>query len=613
MVTYFYKENKKVSLNPERRQAICADIKAMFKSYYKDLDPSRKETADILKSLFPDTNPEKMEKVPDLYQQHQTYSSALFRACIPSYQAIVDIDGLDLASNELASTYKASLIYDWENIDLMKTLVKILYDWTVKGEAAAYVQWKTETYQKVDKVDNEYLDDNGAVVKEVLTIREDVPIFECTDVKYIDPHSLYFDKSQVDDWDNCRKIYRDFVPLEQILANQNYKLTPDDKKALKEMVKAQQESNDPLSKKMNESTVIYGNTVEVLEFEGTYILPDSLEPLRRMEATVIAGRFLSQFKESDKPQTPFIWKPYMERPDTGRGQSPMKIPSIINAVENMVMDLVMTCYTLVANPPYLCPKGAIPYAVNIKPGMPVEWEGDLLEQEIPRKMDFSGGLQGYILNNYLTQKMQDATGVTQYMQGSQDGSVRTASEASYIHSGASMRMAYEAMKFDEFVKALVRKYALFKKVYDTRDMEVRREDGTYALVDEAVRSGNYNFIIGGARSSVEREAETQKVFSLLGLPAVQTLAQIMNPVQSAQFLVWALNRMNIQGTSQIQEMLESNKQLQEIARQMGIQDQNIPQFQQDVNQYINDNMGNIAQQFAQQQLDAYRQQQGGMQ
>lgn len=613
MVTYFYKENKKVSLNPERRQAICADIKAMFKSYYKDLDPSRKETADILKSLFPDTNPEKMEKVPDLYQQHQTYSSALFRACIPSYQAIVDIDGLDLASNELASTYKASLIYDWENIDLMKTLVKILYDWTVKGEAAAYVQWKVETYQKVDKVNNEYLDDNGAVVKEVLTIREDVPIFECTDVKYIDPHSLYFDKSQVEDWDNCRKIYRDFVPLEQILANQNYKLTPDDKKALKEMVKAQQESNDPLSKKMNESTVIYGNTVEVLEFEGTYILPDSLEPLRRMEATVIAGRFLSQFKESDKPQSPFIWKPYMERPDTGRGQSPMKIPSIINAVENMVMDLVMTCYTLVANPPYLCPKGAIPYAVNIKPGMPVEWEGDLLEQEIPRKMDFSGGLQGYNLNNYLTQKMQDATGVTQYMQGSQDGSVRTASEASYIHSGASMRMAYEAMKFDEFIKTLVKKYALFKKVYDTRDMEVRREDGTYALVDEAVRSGNYNFIIGGARSSVEREAETQKIFSLLGLPAVQTLAQIMNPVQSAQFLVWALNRMNIQGTSQIQEMLESNKQLQEIARQMGIQDQNIPQFQQDVNQYINDNMGNIAQQFAQQQLDAYRQQQGGMQ
>ena len=438
----------------------------------------------------------------------------------------------------------------------MKTLVKILYDWTVKGEASAYIQWKVETYQQVSTITNEYEDENGELVTETLNVREDVPIFECTDVKYIDPHSLYFDRSQVDDWENCKKIYRDFVPLEQILANTSYDLTAEDKKKLKELVKASNENN---LKDMNEHTVVYGNTVEVLEFEGTYTLPDSLESLRRIEATVIAGQFLSQFKESDKPQSPFIWKPYMERPDTGRGQSPMKIPSIINAVENMVMDLVMTCYKLTANPPYLCPKGAIPYAVDVKPGMPVEWEGDLLEQEIPRKMDFSGGLQGYNLNNYLTQKMQDATGVTQYMQGSQDGSVRTASEASYIHSGASMRMAYEAMKFDEFIKQLVRKYALFKKVYDTRDMQVRREDGTYAMVDEAVRSGNYHFIIGGARSAVEREAETSKIFNLLGLPAVQTLAQIMNPVQSAQFLMWALNRMNLQGTEQIGEMHNYNR------------------------------------------------------
>ena len=610
MVTYFFKQNKKISLNPDKRQAICNDIRGMFKRYYKDLDPSRKETAAILKSLFPDTNPDKIEKVPDLYQQHQTYTAAIFRACMPSYQAIVDVDGQDLASNELAATYKASIIYDWENINLMKTLVKILYDWTIKGEAAAYIQWKVETYQQVSTVRNEYTDEAGNLVSEEMKIREDVPTFECTDVKYLDPHSLYFDRSQVDDWENCKKIYRDFVPLEQVLANQNYNLTPEDKKALKEMVVAHAKEKLDI---MNESTLVYGNTVEVLEFEGTYTLPGEIEPLRRIEATVIAGRFLSQFKESDKPQTPFIWRAYMERPDTGRGQSPMKIPSIINAVENMVMDLVMACFKLTANPPYLCRKGAIPYMVDVKPGMPVEWEGDLSEQEIPKKMDFSGGLQGFTLNNYLTQKMQDATGVTQYMQGSQDGSVRTASEASYIHSGASMRMALEAMKFDEFLKELVRKYALFKKVYDTRDMQVRREDGTYAMVNEAVRSGKYNFIIGGARSAVEREAETQKIFSLLGLPAIQTLAQIMNPVQSAEFLTWALNRMNLQGTNQITEMLRSNKQLQEMARQLGIQDQNIPQFQQDVQQYISDNMGNIAQQFAQSQLNNYIQQNGGMQ
>ena len=605
MVSYFYKENKKISLNPEKRQAICADIKSLFKAYYKDLAPSRAETADILKSLYPDTNEEKMEKIPDLYQQYQTYVSAIYRATMPSYEAIVDINGQDLKSNSIASVYKASLIYDWYNIDLQDTLLKILNDWAIKGESAAYVQWKTETYQQVNTVTNTYLDENGQEVTETIKIREDIPIFECTDAKYLDPHSLYFDKTQVDDWENCRKIYRDFVPLEQILANTNYDLTPEDKKALKELVK-NQDANELSG--VNEETIVHGNTIEVLEFEGTYTLPDSIEPLRRMEATVIAGRFLSQFKESDKPQSPFIWQAYLKRPDTGRGQSPLKIPSIINAVENMVMDLVMACYRLVANPPFLAPKGAMPYGVNVKEGMTIEYANELMEQS-PQRLDFSGGLQGYNVNNYLAQKMQDATGVTQYMQGSQDGSVRTASEASYIHSGASMRMAYEAMKFSRFIYLLVRKYALFKKVFDTRDMQVRLEDGTYADVDEAVRSGNYNFIIGGSQSAVEREAETQKIFMLFGQPAFQSLAQILDPVSASTLLKWTMNRLNLQGTSQVIEMLDSNTQLRQIAQQMGIQDQNIPQFMNDVRQYINDNMGTIGQQYMQQ----LQQGQGGIQ
>lgn len=612
MVAYYYKANKKVSLNPERRQAICADIKSMFKKYYKDLEPSRKEVAEMLKSLYPDTNNDKLEKVPDLYQQYQTYVSAIYRACIPSYEAMVDINGLDYASNQLAATYKASLIYDWYNIDLQDTLLKVLDDWAIKGEAALYIQWKTETYQHIDTVTNEYITPDGETVKETIKVREDIPTFECVDAKYIDPHSLYFDKSQVEDWDNCRKIYRDFVPLEQILANENYNLTPEDRKALKELVKNEQEDMVKSKREVGCDTIVYGNTVEVLEFEGTYVMPDTLEPLRRMEATVIAGRYLSQFKESDKPQTPFIWKPYMARPDTGRGQSPLKIPSIINAVENMVMDLVMACYRLVANPPYLTPKGSIPYAVQMQPGLPVEYDTEMMNGQVPQRMDFSGGLQGYNLNNYLTQKMQDATGVTQYMQGSQDGSVRTASEASYIHSGASMRMAYEAQKFGRFLYTLVRKYALFKKVFDTRDLEVRKADDTYAQVDEAVRSGQYRFIIGGSQAAVEREAETQKIFSLFGLPGIQTLAQAFSPVDSAQLLVWVMNRLNLQGTGQITQMLDANKQLQQIAQQNGIQDKNMPEFQQDVNQYIQDNMGNIGQQYLQQLLNN-QQMQGGQQ
>ena len=611
MTTYYYKENKKVSLTPDKREAICSDIKSMLKEWYKDLEPSRVETADILKKIYPDTDPDKMDKVPDLYEQYQTYTSAIQRACYPDYGAIVDIEGLDFASNQLASTYKASLIYDWYNINLLKEIDKCNIDWAIKGEAALYIQWKEEVYQKTTDVVNEYVDEEtGEIISEKVKVREDVPIFECVEAKNIDPHSLFFDKSQVDDWNNCRKIYRDFVPLEKILANQNYNLTSEEKKKLRELVYNHKEKTKSLSEKMNSDTIVYGNTVEVLEFEGTYIMPDG-ECIRRVEATVIAGQFLSQFKESDKPQSPYVWDAYMRRPDTGRGQSPLKIPAILNDVENMVMDLMVKCYYLVVNPPFLAPKGAFKPSIKVEAGRPIEYETFINEGQRPEKLDFSGGFNGYNLLDFTRNKIENATGITQYMQGSQDGSVRTAAEASYIHSGASMRMAREAYKFSHrILYPLVRKYALFKKVFDNRDLQVKTEDGIYREVDEAVRSGRYKFIIGGSQSAVEREAETQKIFTILGLPAVQSLAQIMSPVDAAQFLVWALNRMNVQGTSQIVEMLDGNQQLRQIAQQMGISDENVPQFQQDVRQYINDNMGNIGQQYIQQLL---QNQQGGIQ
>lgn len=611
MTTYYYKENKKVTLTPDKRECICKDIKGMLKKWYKDLEPSRQETAAILQKLFPESNNDKIDKVPDLYEQHQTYTAAIQRATYPDYGAIVDVEGLDISSNRLASTYKASLIYDWYNINLLKEIDKANIDWAVKGEAAFYLQWKQEVYQQTQTVENEYIDEvTGELINEKIKVREDIPVFECVDVKEIDPHSLYFDKAQVDDWDNCRKIYRDFVPLEQVLANKNYNLTNDERKALKELVEAkQQEDRDhPLTKKMDCDTVVYNNTVEVLEFEGTYMMPDG-EILRRMEATVIAGRYLSQFQESDKPQSPYVWDAYMRRPDTGRGQSPLMIPSILNDVENMVMDLMMRCYFLVANPPFLTPKGMLAPNFKVEMGRPIEYDHYIAENHVPQKLDFSGGFNGYNLLDFTRNKIENATGITQYMQGSQDGSVRTAAEASYIHSGASMRIAREAYKFaHRILYPLVRKYALFKKVFDHRDLQVNTGNGVYAEVDEAVRTGNYKFIIGGSQSAIEREAETQKIFQLFGLPAFQSLAQILNPVDAAELLKWTMNRLNLQGTSQVVEMLDSNQQLQQIAQQMGIQPENVPQFQQDVRQYINDNMGNIGQQYMNQ-----LQQQGGMQ
>lgn len=608
MTTFFYKENKKITLTKSMRDSICSDISSTYETYFKDLEIPIAETQQINDGLFPERKSnDKIDKIPDLYEQYKTYRSALQRTGYSDYKAIVDIEGLDYKSNTLASTYKASLIYDWYNIDLMKTIDKLADDWTKKGEAACYLYWRQDVYQKTTKVDNYIINpETGEEEIQTIVVREDIPTFEAIDVKYIDPHRFVFDKSQLDDWDGCKKIYRSFLPLEQILANTSFDLTDDEKKELKDLVLNKDDentrSNEELTSDLKKK--VYGNTVEVLEFEGNYIIPGKTDILKRMEATIIAGKFLARFEQSDKPKSPFIWGAYMPRPDTERGQSPMQIPSILNSVENMCMDLMMSCWYNIANPVFLSPKGAFSTNIQVRPGKPVEYDPLIMEGQRPLPIDFSAGLRGFDFAAFLKDKMQNATGITQYMQGSQDGAVRTASEASMINAGATMRMEREAFLFSHrILYPLVRLYALFKKVFDTRDIEVRLNDNDYRKVDEAVRTGNYNFIIGGAQSAVSREAETQKIISLFNLGAVQSLTQIMSPPQAAQLLKWLMNRLNLQGTDQVEFMLDNNKQLQQMALQMGITPDNLGQFTNDVNQYIEDNKAQIGQQYLNQLMN----------
>ena len=586
MTTFYYKENKKISLNPERRTKISNNIKSLFKEYYKDLEEPKRETADILDKLFPSTTDTKIDKIPSLYEQYKTYTSAIQRACYPSYDAIVDIKGLDLRSNDLAGTYKASLIYDWYNIDLEATIDKCQDDWATKGEAAAYICWREDIVQ-VESESQSMEINPETLLPELVTVKQNVPIstFRAVDVKRIDPHNLYFDRSQIDNWQSCKKIYRDFIPIEQILANTSYKLTPAEKKELKELVYNNDRSlNFNYETLIDDTTTIYGTTVEVLEFEGDFVDPDTYEIYRNMEATVIAGKYLVRFEESKKPRSSIVWAAYMRRPDTGRGQSPLRIPEILNDVQNMCADLMMQSWKLNTYPTFMAPKGMLPTYVDLEPGMVVEYDNsDLAAQGTPTKMDFTSGLRGFEFSDFFQRRMESATGINQYMQGAMDGSVRTASEASYIHSGATMRMAREAYLFSHnFLYKLIRNYALFKKVYDTQDMEIPVGNERYAQVNAEVRNGNYQFIIGGSQAAVEREAETQKIFSLFGLPVFQTLAQILDPLTCAELLKWTLNRMNFQDTDQIIEMLNMNGMLRQLANQMGIRENNFPGFRDDM-------------------------------
>lgn len=588
MVTYYYKDNEKKLLQKDKRDAIARDVKEKFKSWYSDLFSAREETVKILRDLFPgyDNDVYKIKKVPSTYEQFKTYESAIYRATYQNYDSIVDIEGQDLRSNNLAATYKASLVYDYNAINLKDTLDKILFDWVLKGEGAAFVNWVEEVNQVPTAVVVEDVDPaTGEVIQEIVATTEDVVTYSGVKVNHIDPHNLYYDKTQRDNWQSCGKIYRDFVPIQEILNNTSWSLTSQEKKELKELVQSNQ--NDTIgnlhSEKVSDYTDVIGTSVEVLEYYGDYCMPDTYDVIRSAEIVIVAGRYVAKIEKSKRPKCPIIYNTYLDRPDTRRGQSPMKPAAILNDVENMCIDLTLRAWQLNVDPVFLTPKGAFSTYFKLTPGRPIEYDPTILGGSAPQKVDFTSGLRGFDFQTFFKNKMEGATGITQYLQGSQEGAVRTASESTYIHAGATMRIAREAYLFQSrIILPIVKLHALYKKVFDTNDREIKVADGQFARVDDEVRNGNYTFILGDSQTSVERDAETNRLFQLLGSPVFQSLAQLMDIQTASEFLKWILNRMNFRATEQIFSMIDLNSQIGRLGGELGIQSQNIPGFRNDM-------------------------------
>lgn len=585
MVTYYYKDNQKKLLSRSKRDAIANDIKSKLKLWYQDLKSAREDAVKLLKDLFPgyDNDVYKVKKVPSTYEQLKTYESAIYRATYQNYDGIVDIEGQNLRSNNIASIYKASLVYDYNKINLKSTLDKILFDWCVKGEGAAFICWE-ETYVQVPEVVTiETLDELGNISTEDVTVTRDVLENAGVKVKHIDPHNLYYDKTQKSNWQSCGKIYRDFIPIQNILANEDYNLTAQEKAELKDLIQSNRDSqiSNLHTEKVSEDTTVLNTSVEVLEYYGDYCMPDTYDVIRNAEIVVIAGKYIAKIEQSKRPRCPIVYGSYLDRPDTTRGQSPMKVVGILNEVENMCIDLTLRAWQLNVDPVFLTPKGAFSTYTRLVPGKPIEYDPNILGGTAPTKVDFTSGLRGFDFETFFKNKIEGATGITQYLLGSQDGAVRTASESTFIHAGASMRVAREAYLFQSrIILPIVKLHALYKRIFDNQDRTVMLSDGTFAEVTEEIRTGNYTFILGDSQTSVERDAETGKIFQLLGTPAFQSLINLMDVQTASEMLKWILNRMNFRATDQVFQILNLNQNIEQIAQNIGIRPENVEGFRQ---------------------------------
>ena len=592
---YYYKDNNKKEIRKIDRDNICCDINNKAKIWSKDVEEVREDYDRVVNEIYPSTHEYKdqVKMIPDVYEQRQSLKANMYKATYQNYDGMFDIEGLDPESHEMSAMLKSALVYDCYKIDLQSTLDKILDDYIDKGEAAWFAHWTTKVERKriqeeVPVIGINELGEEDLLDVEIINRPKDEIVYEGADIERIDPLNLYFDKSQRSHWESCGKIYREFVPLNYILSNQDYKLTREEISDLKDMV----------SKRQNETTYNYsdeyydidvkviGSTVEVMEYYGDYILPNG-DVARNVIIVVVAGKYLAKLDESLYPVCPIGYATYNERPDSLRGQTPLKPALLLNELENKCMDLTMEAWLLSTNPPVLAQKGFINSGITYEPGGVIEYNVDTLDDpgRMPQPLNFSAGLRGFDFQDFFKRKMEGATGVSPYMQGTGGlGGVRTAAESTYIYSGQTTRLSREAYLFSHnvIVPMIWAIFKLKKEYQTTNDLIPVVRDGIkdFYEVTEQARNGHYVFIIGNAQSSVEREQSVMKLFQLMGSPAFQSIVQ-RPEFPAGDFFIWVLNEMNYRQINTLSNALGIRQAIRQEANERGI-----PEGQ--VGQYVND-------------------------
>ena len=588
---YYYKDNNKKEIRKIDRDNICCDINNKAKIWSQDVEEVREDYDRVVNEIYPSTHEYKdqVKMIPDVYEQRQSLKANMYKSTYQNYDGMFDIEGLDPESHEMSAMLKSALVYDCYKIDLQSTLDKILDDYIDKGEAAWFAHWTTKVERKRTQVETPILDEFGDLIDiQVENKAEDEIVYEGADIERIDPLNLYFDKSQRSHWESCGKIYREFVPLNYILSNQDYKLTREEISELKNLVA--QRKNETIYNYSDEyydiDTKVIGSTVEVMEYYGDYILPNG-DTARNVIIVVVAGKYLAKLDESLYPVCPIGYATYNERPDSLRGQTPLKPALLLNELENKCMDLTMEAWLLSTNPPMLAQKGFINSGITYEPGGVIEYNVDTLDDpgRMPQPLNFSAGLRGFDFQDFFKRKMEGATGVSPYMQGTGGlGGVRTAAESTYIYSGQTTRLSREAYLFSHnvIVPMIWAIFKLKKEYQTTNDVipVVREGIKDFYEVTEQARNGHYVFIIGNAQSSVEREQSVMKLFQLMGSPAFQSIVQ-RPEFPAGDFFIWVLNEMNYRQINTLSNALGIRQAIRQEANERGI-----PEGQ--VGQYVND-------------------------
>lgn len=513
------KDNSTKQLTKEQESLLVKNISSTFVSLNsqraKNLEMASNLANEIFfkndfKSLTDKTKKWKAKvKMCKTFMFYQTLKAFIWRNTYANVNSMFDVSGENRDSNNMSNKQKAMLVDIFEKMDYQKTCDKVVDNALLFGELISFTAWKRneEEYRRpVEFFQNIFAQNFTKLPKILEAIKKGKNYWTDTRTIYdnpyvypVNPADLVFDSAQVDNWDSCPKIYRTYKTPSDIINNQYYTLSDEEKEDILAMVSAKNtariSSISSISSMSDE--IVNGSTIEVLEHWGDLKLTDGTL-LKNWHAVVVGRKYLVEFGKNERIINPFSYGAFITDPDTKRGISPLYCVLSLAHLQEDLLNRTCNLQSLTENPPLLAPEGFFDEdEIELYPGKIIEYGDNLTPTGAFQQMNFNPTV---FLNDisFLNDLMAEVSGIFPNMVGSVETSA--AKTATEINTKAQGQMTRLSMIVDtinqDFIIPNVEKVAKlcadFKSGIET--VFVNKENQPEMIdIDDSIRQADYKY------------------------------------------------------------------------------------------------------------------------
>ena len=525
---------KEEELN-EITQKICAEFDRLNEQRRTQLSHIRS----IKEAIYGVCHENGKLKLLDAWEQASTLKANLLEAISSHPEGLFDVSEIDNSTSENANLHKIFICDALCKMKFNQKLESIIDELIETGEITLFVGWEKRFRTRREAIPL-YEQINDEKIENFRTVKEKT--YEGASIKIIGAQDFVYDTKRANRWENCPKIHRSLMEINEIFENSaNFILNEKNKQELATLLER--------SKKETEIKGVSDGLVEVLKYWGDIRLENGKILKNRM--IVVVGRCaIVQNEVNPYINCPYIHASLIKDPITKRGLSPLApILGVLDAA-NEIMQTQILGHKLVSNPPFLAPRGAFHGQIEIKPGKIVEYDPSLLPQ-MPQPINFSQIFTGWDFIKYFKTQMERATGIFDNLAGEVKQQKRSATEVSISANSQNVRLNWfiDAIN-SKIIIPLIEKIAMTNANFTIGKTslvtEIKGERCCIEITPE-VREGNFLYRYSDRKASGERILKQKEVENVISQFA--KIPSIAEKINWEECFKYTLSTLGVENTS----------------------------------------------------------------